>query len=94
VAYAIAGTTQINLDKDPIGQDADGNDVMLADIWPSNQEIRDVVNQVSAEMFGNQYDDVFTGPEAWQAIEIDSGGTYAWENSTYIKQPPFFTVGG
>ncbi len=94
VAYAIAGTTRINLDKEPIGQDADGNDVMLADIWPSNAEIRAVVDQVSREMFDSQYSDVFTGPPAWQAIEVDSGGTYSWENSTYIKQPPFFKVGG
>ncbi len=94
VAYAIAGTTRINLDKDPIGQDADGNDVMLAEIWPSNAEIREVVDQVSVEMFDRQYGDVFTGPEAWQAIQVESGGTYGWENSTYIKQPPFFSVGG
>ena len=94
VAYALAGTTRINLASDPIGQDAEGNDVMLADIWPTNQEIRDVVDQVSVDMFDRQYGDVFTGPEAWQAIEVASGGTYAWEDSTYIKQPPFFSVGG
>jgi aconitate hydratase len=94
VAYAIAGTTRVNLDKEPIGQDADGNDVMLADIWPSNQEIRDVVDQVSIEMFDRQYGDVFSGPPAWQAIAVESGGTYGWEDSTYIKQPPFFSVGG
>ncbi len=94
VAYALAGTTRINLDQEPIGQDAEGNDVMLADIWPSNAEIRAVVDQVSREMFDSQYQDVFTGPEAWRAIEVDSGGTYSWEDSTYIKQPPFFSVGG
>lgn len=94
VAYALAGTVSIDLSKDPIGQDQNGKDVMLSDIWPSNQEIRDVVDQVSVAMFDRQYADVFTGPPAWQAIEVDSGGTYGWEESTYIKQPPFFSVGG
>ena len=93
VAYAIAGTTRIDLASDPIGQDGDGNDVFLADIWPSTREVSDAVAQVSAEMFQRQYEDVFAGPEAWRAIRTDDGGTYAWENSTYIKQPPFFSVG-
>jgi len=94
VAFALAGTTRINLAEDPIGQDPDGNDVYLKDIWPSNQEIADAVAQVSADMFEREYSDVFTGSEAWQAIEVTSEGTYGWENSTYIKQPPFFSVGG
>ncbi|MGK0222766.1 MAG: aconitate hydratase [Limisphaerales bacterium] len=94
VAYALAGTTRINLATDPIAQDADGNDVMLSDIWPSNQEVREAVDQVSVDMFDRQYSDVFTGPQAWQDIEVSSSGTYGWEESTYIKQPPFFSVGG
>jgi aconitate hydratase len=93
VAYAIAGTTRIDLSSEPIGQDGDGNDVFLKDIWPSNAEISAAVGQVSADMFDRQYGDVFTGPAAWQAIEVDDAGTYSWENSTYIKQPPFFSVG-
>ncbi|NOX52598.1 MAG: aconitate hydratase AcnA [Gammaproteobacteria bacterium] len=94
VAYAIAGTTRINLAEEPLGKDQQGNDVMLSDIWPSQEEIRQVVDQVSVEMFDRQYGDVFTGPQAWQDIEVDSGGTYGWENSSYIKKPPFFSVGG
>ena len=94
VAYALAGTTRINLAEDPIGQNAAGEDVFLKDIWPSNQEIREVVDQVSADMFTRQYSDVFTGPPAWQSIEVSTAGTYGWEESTYIKQPPFFSVGG
>ena len=94
VAYALAGTTRINLEAEPIGQDCDGNDVNLRDIWPSNAEIQDAVAQVSPAMFDRQYADVFTGPEAWQAIEVDETATYGWENSTYIKEPPFFTAGG
>ena len=93
VAYAIAGTMRIDLSKDPIGKDSAGKDVFLKDIWPSNKEVADVVAQVSADMFERQYADVFTGPEAWQAIKVDAKGTYKWENSTYIKQPPFFKVG-
>ena len=93
VAYAIAGTTRIDLASEPIGQDEAGNDVFLKDIWPSNQEIADAVARVSADMFGRQYGDVFTGPAAWQAIDVEDSGTYGWENSTYIKQPPFFSVG-
>ena len=93
VAYAFAGTTRINLATDPIGKGKDGQDVFLKDIWPSSKEVADVVAQVSADMFDRQYGDVFTGPEEWQAIEVDQAGTYGWEESTYIKQPPFFSVG-
>ena len=93
VAYALAGTTRINLAVDPISQDADGHDVFLKDVWPSNQEIADAVAQVSADMFDREYGDVFTGPEAWRSISVDDSDTYGWENSTYIKQPPFFSVG-
>ena len=94
VAYALAGTTRINLEREPIGQDADGNDVLLGDIWPSNAEIQDAMAEVSPAMFERQYSDVFTGPDAWRAIEVDEAATYGWENSTYIKEPPFFSAGG
>ncbi|MEM7080132.1 MAG: aconitate hydratase AcnA [Pseudomonadota bacterium] len=94
VAYALAGTTRIDLASEPLGQDAQGQDVMLADIWPSNAQIRAEADKVTTGMFAEQYSDVFTGPEAWRAIEVDAGGTYGWEESTYIKQPPFFSVGG
>ena len=94
VAYAIAGTVRIDLASQPIGQDPEGTDVYLADIWPSNTEVAEAVAAVSADMFQREYDDVFAGPEAWQSIDIDAAGTYGWQNSTYIKQPPFFSVGG
>jgi aconitate hydratase len=94
VAYAIAGTSRIDLASEPIGTDGEGAEVFLSDIWPSNEEIAEAVTAVSAEMFERQYADVFTGPPAWRAIQVDSAGTYAWEDSTYIKQPPFFSVGG
>ena len=94
VAYAIAGTTRIDLTQEPIGQDAAGQDVFLRDIWPSTAEVRAAVGQVAATMFERQYADVFTGPAAWQAIDVTPGAAYAWEGSTYIKEPPFFAVGG
>ena len=94
VAYAIAGTVRIDLASQPISQDPKGEDVYLADIWPSNTEVAEAVSSVSADMFRREYADVFTGPDAWRDIDIDTSGTYGWENSTYIKQPPFFSVGG
>ena len=94
VAYALAGTTRIDLTRQPIGQSAAGEDVFLRDVWPSTAEIRAALAQVSAAMFERQYADVFTGPEAWRAIEVTPSAAYAWEASTYIKEPPFFSVGG
>ena len=94
VAYALAGTTRIDLSREPIGMDANGQPVHLRDLWPSNKEVAAAVGEVSAEMFARQYSDVFTGPEAWRAIEVEDGAAYGWLNSTYIKQPPFFSVGG
>ena len=94
VAYALAGTTRIDLNSEPLGQDDDGNDVFLHEIWPSNDEVRAEVDRVSADMFAKQYADVFTGPEVWRSFEAESSATYGWLESTYIKQPPFFSVGG
>lgn len=94
VAFAIAGTTRIDLTSEPLGQDEEGNDVFLRDIWPSSKEVDEVVSRVTASMFSRQYNDVFTGPEAWREIAVDESSTYGWEESTYIKQPPFFSVGG
>lgn len=91
VAYALAGTTDIDLSSEPIGQDADGNDVMLAEIWPAQEEIESVLkSSISAEMFQSQYAGAFTSNETWNNIEIGSGDLYGWsEASTYIQEPPF-----
>ena len=94
VAYAIAGSTRIDLENEPLGQDHSGTDVYLRDIWPSSAEISEVMEKISADMFASQYADVFTGTQAWQEVEVEGTGTYAWDESTYIKQPPFFEVGG
>ncbi|HKK04609.1 MAG TPA: aconitate hydratase AcnA, partial [Gammaproteobacteria bacterium] len=92
VAYALAGTLDIELDKDPIGQDADGNDVFLKDIWPTNKEISDLIaSSVTADMFSKSYADVFKGDERWQKIETPTGALFDWDaDSTYIRKPPFF----
>jgi aconitate hydratase len=94
VAYAIAGNLHIDLYKDPIGTGSDGKPVYLKDIWPTNEEVRQTVEQcLTSEMFKSRYANVFKGPEQWQAIKADgSGETYSWdEKSTYVANPPYFT---
>ncbi len=92
VAYAIAGTVDIDLQKDVIGTDKDGNDVYLKDIWPSNEEIREMIQgAVTREQFETRYANVFEGPEEWKALDADATDVYGWkEDSTYIQEPPFF----
>ena len=92
VAYALAGSLKVNLSTDPLGQDTDGNDVYLKDIWPTNQEIHDTMREcLTAEMYRSRYENVFEGPEEWQKIESTKSETYGWqESSTYVKYPSFF----
>jgi aconitate hydratase len=92
VAYALAGTLDINLASDPIGQDRDGNDVYLRDIWPTTQEIAELVEQtVTREAFLSKYADVFKGDEKWQGVETTDQKTYDWPTaSTYVQNPPYF----
>ncbi len=93
VAFGLAGTTRINLAKDPLGEDKDGKPVYLKDIWPSNEEVAAEVSQViNREMFQSQYSDVFSGDADWQAIAVTANKTYEWQDeSTYVKHPPYFT---
>ncbi|MDC3149270.1 aconitate hydratase AcnA [Alphaproteobacteria bacterium] len=93
VAYALAGSVYTNLTKDPLGIDTNGNEVFLKDIWPSNNEIRDVVEKnVSPEMFKKQYSNALDGPKEWQGINTSTGDLFKWDSSsTYVQQPPFFT---
>ena len=91
VAFALAGTTKINFSTMPIAQDRNGNDVYLRDLWPTPQELHCQLQKVSAEMFARQYLDVFTGPQEWQTMEAAQTATYDWAESTYVKQPPFFS---
>ena len=92
VAYALAGTMDIDLDHEPLGSDAEGKPVYLADIWPSAQEIADVVQHaVAQEMFTRDYADVFKGDDNWRGLDVPAGNTYAWdEDSTYVRRPPYF----
>ncbi|MBN9888033.1 aconitate hydratase AcnA [Salipiger abyssi] len=92
VAYALAGDMNIDIANDPIAQTADGKDVYLKDIWPSNQEIAELVEKVvTREAFQAKYADVFKGDEKWQGVEVKGGETYDWPpTSTYVQNPPYF----
>jgi aconitate hydratase len=92
VAYALAGTMDINLLSDPIGQDRDGQDVFLADLWPSPKEIQDVINDtVASSGFASSYAEVFAGDERWQGLDVPTGDAFEWaEESTYVRRPPYF----
>jgi len=92
VAYAIAGTTDIDLNNDPIGQDQDGNAVYLKDIWPTNSEVAEAVaGCMSPEMFVEEYSKATDGPEQWQQITGAEGDLFQWNpDSTYVQEPPFF----
>lgn len=92
VAYALAGTVDIDLQNDPIGQDKEGNDVFLSDIWPTTEEVNEVVKStVTPELFRKEYARVFDENETWNAIETNDDSLYNFdENSTYIQNPPFF----
>ena len=92
VAYAIAGSLNVDITTEPLGNDQDGNPVYLKDIWPSNAEVNETVAKcVTREMFRTRYADVFSGDEAWQAIEVSKGNTFKWDmSSTYVQNPPYF----
>ncbi len=91
VAYAIAGTVMIDLEKDPLGKGKNGKPVYLKDIWPSPAEIREALKSVDPAMFRKRYKNVFEGNESWRALSVPAGDTFAWEKkSAYVKQPPYF----
>ena len=92
IAYALAGTMDFDFETEALGQDTDGNDVFLRDIWPSAQEIDDTIKgAINQEMFRNSYADVFKGDERWQSLDTPDGDTFAWdENSTYVRKAPYF----
>jgi aconitate hydratase len=92
VAYALKGTVRSDMNSDPIGTARNGAPVYLKDIWPTNEEIRALIDaHVNSDMFRARYADVYHGDERWRAIEITGGDTYAWpDGSTYIANPPYF----
>jgi aconitate hydratase len=92
VAYALAGSMRVDITKDALGTDQDGNPVFLKDIWPSEAEVNDVVaNAIGEDMFAKSYADVFAGDAQWQALPIPTGDTFEWDaESTYVRKPPYF----
>ncbi len=92
VAYAIAGSMDVDLVTEPLGTGADGRPVYLRDVWPTPQEVQAVIDSaIDAEMFRRRYADVFAGDERWQALPTPSGATFAWDaGSTYVRKPPYF----
>ncbi|MER6677033.1 aconitate hydratase AcnA [Streptomyces sp. NPDC000983] len=92
VAYALAGSMKVDITKDALGTDTEGNPVFLKDIWPSEAEVNDVVaNAIGEDMFAKSYQDVFAGDAQWQALSIPTGNTFEWDaESTYVRKPPYF----
>ncbi|MEU6171679.1 aconitate hydratase AcnA [Streptantibioticus parmotrematis] len=92
VAYAIAGSMKVDITKDALGTDTEGNPVHLADIWPSEQEVNEVVaSAIGQDMFATSYSDVFAGDAQWQSLPIPTGNTFEWDpQSTYVRKPPYF----
>ena len=92
VAYALAGSMDVDLLTEPLGQDADGTDVFLKDVWPTLEEVEEVVaGAITSEMFADDYADVFAGDERWQSLPTPEGDTFAWDpQSTYVRRPPYF----
>jgi aconitate hydratase len=92
IAYSLAGTMDFDFDKDSLGKDSAGNDVFLADIWPTPEEVQDTIDSsINSEMFTTQYAGVFDGDERWKSLPTPKGAIFEWdENSTYVKRPPYF----
>jgi len=92
VAYALAGTMDHDFERDSLGKDKDGKDVLLAEIWPSAQEIQDVIDSsISSEMFKKDYATVFDGDHRWKSLDTPTGKTFEWDaQSTYVRKPPYF----
>jgi aconitate hydratase A / 2-methylisocitrate dehydratase len=92
VAYALAGTMDIDLYDEPLGEDKDGQPVFLKDIWPGSEEVAQTVEEaVQSDMFRKSYGEVFDGDDRWNSLEVPTGDSFAWaEDSTYVRKPPFF----
>jgi len=92
VAYALAGSMNVDITKEPLGQDNDGNNIFLKDIWPAPTEVSDFIERfLTNDMFETRYSDVFKGPSEWQSVQAEESETYAWDNdSTYVRKPPYF----
>jgi aconitate hydratase len=91
VAYALAGTMDIDIVNEPLGLDSQGNEVHLRDIWPDEHEVAQTVEQaIASDMFRKSYGEVFTGDESWRTLQVPTGERFAWDDSTYVREPPYF----
>ncbi|GAB3870986.1 aconitate hydratase AcnA [Terrabacter terrigena] len=92
IAYALAGTMDFDFESEPLGQDTDGNDVFLEDIWPAPEDVEQTIAaSINQQMFTDDYADVFAGDERWQSLPTPEGDTFAWDGeSTYVRKPPYF----
>ena len=92
IAYALAGSMDFDFETEPLGQDPDGNDVYLREIWPDPVEVQQIIDEsIDTEMFKSKYDTIFDGDERWQNLETPLGDTFAWDqDSTYVRKPPYF----
>ena len=92
IAYALAGSMDFDFENDPLGQDPDGNDVFLKDIWPDPTEVQKIIDDsVSTEAYTTEYGTIFDGDERWQSLDTPTGDTFEWdEESTYVRKPPYF----
>ncbi|HLM31070.1 MAG TPA: aconitate hydratase [Solirubrobacterales bacterium] len=91
VAYALAGRMDVDLTREPLGTDSDGNDVFLSDLWPSSEEVKQTIaDAVRQDMFERSYADVFTGDDRWRELDTPEGDRYTWPDSTYVRKPSFF----
>ena len=91
IAYAIAGSMNIDITSEPISKDRNGNDVFLRDIWPTNNEVNNILNSsLTAEQFKSSYENIYDGEEEWRNIDVTKNNQYEWDDSTYIANPPYF----
>ena len=92
IAYSLAGSMNFDFETDPLGQDRDGNDVFLKDIWPDTAEVQSTIDSsINKDMFTNQYASVFEGDERWRNLPTPTGATFEWDaESTYVRKPPYF----
>ena len=92
IAYALAGTMDFDFETQPLGQDHDGKDIFLSDIWPTPEEVQDTIeNSINSDMFTTQYASVFEGDERWKSLPTPKGSTFEWDDSsTYVRKPPYF----
>src|SRR5699024_12279191 len=91
-AYGLAGTMDFDFENEPLGQDSEGNDVFLHDIWPDPTEVQQIIDRsIDTELFNEEYSAIFDGDERWQELDTPEGNIFQWDpESTYVRKPPYF----